>query len=439
MRDEGADHDHASDPRRNLPDAYSDTLEKLSLAPLWAALHVLLPHERTTQVVPHHWRWADLRAPLLEAARLVGIEQAERRVLVLVNPGLAGAYAATATLYAGLQIILPGRERAEPSPHAGRAPARGRGPRRVHDGGRREVRDGAGRSHHHAADALARSRPRGDGARGLARRPRHPARARASTRAGPRACGPRRRPPRAPTRRRTSSRRPGSCRAARATRTPAIRRCAGRGAPSRRRSRRWRRRRRRRRPSSSATSTRARASGRSGRWDPRRSGCGPASGRAPSGGRASGVFHVVEGRGESLIGETLVTWEEGDCFVAPPWHWIEHRNHAAAAPACLFHLTDEPALRRARPVARGARPAPRLTGSRAAGRPRLGARRGNPARAMRRVQLRGGARWQPREAYARRGVRGLSGPAAKMRRFAISPLSRRPRAPTAADGPLSSL
>jgi gentisate 1,2-dioxygenase len=58
----------------------------------------------------------------------------------------------------------------------------------------------------------------------------------------------------------------------------------------------------------------------------------------------SGVFHVVEGRGESLIGETLVTWEEGDCFVAPPWHWIEHRNQATAAPACLFHLTDEPAL-----------------------------------------------------------------------------------------------
>ena len=100
---------------RTLPDAYSDTLEKLSLAPLWAALHVLLPHERTTQVMPHHWRWADLRAPLLEAARLVGIEQAERRVLVLMNPGLAGAYAATATLYAGLQIILPGES--APSHH----------------------------------------------------------------------------------------------------------------------------------------------------------------------------------------------------------------------------------------------------------------------------------------------------------------------------------
>jgi gentisate 1,2-dioxygenase len=29
---------------RNLPDAYSDTLEKLSLAPLWAALHVHRNH-----------------------------------------------------------------------------------------------------------------------------------------------------------------------------------------------------------------------------------------------------------------------------------------------------------------------------------------------------------------------------------------------------------
>src|SRR5206468_3929671 len=99
----------------NLPAAYSAELEKHSLAPLWAALHVLLPNERTTRAVPHHWRWADLREPLLEAARLVGIEQAERRVLVLCNPGLPGAYAATSTLYAGLQIIRPGES--APSHH----------------------------------------------------------------------------------------------------------------------------------------------------------------------------------------------------------------------------------------------------------------------------------------------------------------------------------
>jgi gentisate 1,2-dioxygenase len=34
----------------------------------------------------------------------------------------------------------------------------------------------------------------------------------------------------------------------------------------------------------------------------------------------SGVVHVVEGRGESLIGEALIAWEKGDCFVAPAWH-----------------------------------------------------------------------------------------------------------------------
>ena len=66
---------------RTLPDAFSDALEKLSLAPLWAALHPVAASADDAGG-PHHWRWADLRGPLIEAARLVGIEQAERRVLV---------------------------------------------------------------------------------------------------------------------------------------------------------------------------------------------------------------------------------------------------------------------------------------------------------------------------------------------------------------------
>ncbi len=103
-----------------LPAAYSERLDALSLAPLWTTLHALLPHERVTRVVPHRWRWSDLRGPLLEAARLVPIEQAERRVLVLCNPGLPGNFSATATLYAGFQIILPGQ--AAPShPHTAAA------------------------------------------------------------------------------------------------------------------------------------------------------------------------------------------------------------------------------------------------------------------------------------------------------------------------------
>src|SRR5260370_23967698 len=99
----------------NLPAESSAGLDRLPLAPLWTALHVLLPQERVTEAVPHRWRWAEMREPLLEAARLVPLDQAERRVLVLRNPGLGGAYAVTATLFAGLQIILPGE--AAPSHH----------------------------------------------------------------------------------------------------------------------------------------------------------------------------------------------------------------------------------------------------------------------------------------------------------------------------------
>jgi gentisate 1,2-dioxygenase len=45
---------------------------------------------------------------LLEAGRVVSTADAERRVLVLENPGTAGAHLATDALYAGLQLILPG-------------------------------------------------------------------------------------------------------------------------------------------------------------------------------------------------------------------------------------------------------------------------------------------------------------------------------------------
>jgi gentisate 1,2-dioxygenase len=59
----------------------------------------------------------------------------------------------------------------------------------------------------------------------------------------------------------------------------------------------------------------------------------------------SEVVYVIEGHGESRIGDAVIAWEAGDAFAVPPWHWTEHRNRSGAAPACLFHLNDEPALR----------------------------------------------------------------------------------------------
>jgi gentisate 1,2-dioxygenase len=58
--------------------------------------------------VPHLWRYADLRGIVMEAGAVVSTTEAERRVLVLENPGLNGRHLATDALYAGLQLILPG-------------------------------------------------------------------------------------------------------------------------------------------------------------------------------------------------------------------------------------------------------------------------------------------------------------------------------------------
>src|SRR5687768_7692947 len=43
----------------------------------------------------------------MDASRVISAREAERRVLVLENPGLRGASSITHTLYAGLQLILP--------------------------------------------------------------------------------------------------------------------------------------------------------------------------------------------------------------------------------------------------------------------------------------------------------------------------------------------
>jgi gentisate 1,2-dioxygenase len=59
----------------------------------------------------------------------------------------------------------------------------------------------------------------------------------------------------------------------------------------------------------------------------------------------SAVCHVIEGRGETRVGDAVLAWEEGDTLVIPPWHPVEHRNLSPSAPACLFQFNDEPVLR----------------------------------------------------------------------------------------------
>jgi gentisate 1,2-dioxygenase len=83
-------------------------LEKHHAAPLWESMARLIPPEPTPACVPTIWRYEEVRPLLMEAARLLTTQEAERRVLILENPGLAGMSKITGSLYAGLQLIMPG-------------------------------------------------------------------------------------------------------------------------------------------------------------------------------------------------------------------------------------------------------------------------------------------------------------------------------------------
>jgi gentisate 1,2-dioxygenase len=79
-----------------------------NLVPLWTFFGEWFSAEPRSPAVPHLWRYDELRPVILEAAKEVSTADAERRVLVLENPGLEGRHLATDALYAGLQLIMPG-------------------------------------------------------------------------------------------------------------------------------------------------------------------------------------------------------------------------------------------------------------------------------------------------------------------------------------------
>jgi gentisate 1,2-dioxygenase len=93
-----------------LPLEYRQALTGLNLLPLWPSLRNFLPYGKPNRKTePVLWRYDDIRPLLLQAGDLTPIEKAERRVLVLANPGLGlDKVRATPTIYLGMQLILPG-------------------------------------------------------------------------------------------------------------------------------------------------------------------------------------------------------------------------------------------------------------------------------------------------------------------------------------------
>ena len=83
-------------------------ISELNMAPLWEVLAKLVTPEPNTRTHSHIWYWKDTKNRVLDSGSIITAEQAERRVLILENPNMRGESKITDTLYAGLQLILPG-------------------------------------------------------------------------------------------------------------------------------------------------------------------------------------------------------------------------------------------------------------------------------------------------------------------------------------------
>ena len=130
----------------DLPADYRAALAGQNLVPLWPSLRALLPPGQprpATRVT--HWSYEALRPLLLRAGELTPIEKAERRVLVLANPGHGlEKMQASAAIYLGMQLLLPGEwaPAHRHTPNAVRLIVEGEGAYTTVDGQKCEMRRG---------------------------------------------------------------------------------------------------------------------------------------------------------------------------------------------------------------------------------------------------------------------------------------------------------
>lgn len=105
---EGADRAGSAGARTAEREAYYARIAENGLSPLWEVNRRLVTPEPAIDAVPHLWDYAAIRNTLLESGTLITAKEAQRRVLILENPGLDGSHRITESLFAGLQLIMPG-------------------------------------------------------------------------------------------------------------------------------------------------------------------------------------------------------------------------------------------------------------------------------------------------------------------------------------------
>lgn len=101
-----------------LPQSYREALGRQSLVPLWPMMRTLLPRDTPNPLTRATlWTFAQIRPLLLAAGELAPVEKAERRVLVLSDPGRGNnAMQVSGAIFCGMQLLLPG-ERAPSHRH----------------------------------------------------------------------------------------------------------------------------------------------------------------------------------------------------------------------------------------------------------------------------------------------------------------------------------
>ncbi|KAK9379986.1 RmlC-like cupin domain-containing protein [Kockiozyma suomiensis] len=106
-RGEGGSEETPHDEYQNL----LASLPEANVRALWTFMSDASPPVPNPRAIPFVWSYQEsLRPRIMEAGRLVPAELAERRVLLLNNPGIvaAGMFGITDTLFSGIQLVNPG-------------------------------------------------------------------------------------------------------------------------------------------------------------------------------------------------------------------------------------------------------------------------------------------------------------------------------------------
>ena len=95
-------------------------LENANIHPLWDRYKRITPVAPKAKDQPMHWRWRDIEPFAARAANEVGIEDVERRALILTNPAFGGETVTTQNLIGAFTVLEPG-DKAVPHRHTAAA------------------------------------------------------------------------------------------------------------------------------------------------------------------------------------------------------------------------------------------------------------------------------------------------------------------------------